>query len=165
MFKLPIEDGASAELRADGNDRIVVECSHDKDGPRWSLRFEHVEHFEEADGDTSVESMAGIPVSMWLRAWSDLLLPLAPLSNALVTEFVSARTSGDDTMPGRKKVRVAKASGWWVDLECVGDLQSGEPIIDIEFKRPLAAEEMIAFLGQMALAFDAWHAEGYDFLD
>jgi hypothetical protein len=166
MFNLPIEDGASAELCAEeGRGRIVVECSRAKDSPRWSLRFEVDERYEDGDGSELVEWIPGIPISMWISAWVDLLLPLRDLSNATVASLVRAVTSGSKKMPVHKKVRVAKSRGWWVDLECIGDLQSGEPIVVIEFKRPLAAEEMVAFLGQMALAFDAWRSEGYDFLD
>lgn len=168
MFKIPTQDGETSNLYheedVDGYDeRIVVECKIFKGRPRWTIRFETGERFEDDDGSAIVEWMPGIAASRWTRHWHKILIPLRDHVDMNVASLIKACTKGSDALPNRDDVRVAKSRGWWVDLSCVGDLSTGEPILDIEFKRPLAAEEMVAFLGRMASAIDALSAEGYEF--
>lgn len=164
-MKLPTTPGETVDLYyehdVDGYaERIVITCKSNEDRPCWIMRIETGEHFED-----EIEWMSGLPVSRLARCWTDLALALRE-HDSVASQFMRVTAKGDLRVPPvhENAIKFVKLSGWWVAWGAVGDTSSGEPIIDLEFSRPLCGEEMITMLDRMTKAFDAWQQEGYEWM-
>lgn len=150
-MKLP-EPNESKTLWSDKDDgthsRLRIECQSDKDGDRfYTLHSEICEVDQEwRAGPTTPEGVR--------KSLPSLMLGLRHVANMTVASFVLALVKGKTEFPDRKPSKIARSKGWSVTLIPQGDTSYGEPLFEFEFSRPLCAEEMIAFVGNLAKAVD-----------
>jgi hypothetical protein len=153
MFKLPTSDGESSTLWSHDDDdvpeRLIVICHG---GDRWTMASQIREGGDEwEDGP--------ICIHRYSRSWTGLVLALN--SRATVSaQFMRAMVKGRAAIPlNDKPIKFARMTGsaqWWVAWKFEGGNYHGEPMLSIEFSRPLDADEMITAIGQMCKAIDAW---------
>lgn len=162
MIELPNTAGESAILWTDESEhdsdgsRLRLECV---DGKSWLLHTERVVDYD--DGEAPDIEPCAVPSRVLRRRGfaAELGGAFRAVASMMVFQFMDAVAKGSVTMPLRKPVKVARASGWWVKLLDDGSMSDGDTLIRLEFKRPLSAEEMMVLARRLGLWADAVASE------
>lgn len=162
-MKLPTTPGETVDLYYDIDldgyaERIVIECKINDERPCWIIRLESGEIL-----DDHTEWLPGLPVTRLVHHWTKLAFALRE-HDSVASQFMRVAAKGSSAIPCSDGTKFVKTSDWWVSWSVLGDLTSGEPIIDLEFSRPLCGEEMITTVLWMTKAFDEWQQEGYEWM-
>jgi hypothetical protein len=152
MFKLPTSDGESSTLWSHDDDgvpeRLIVICHG---GDRWTMASQICESNEWEDGPICIQGYS--------RSWTGLVLSLNSRTTT-AAQLMRLAVKGRAAIPrDGKPVKFARMTGsgrWWVSWKLGGWNFHSEPMLSIEFSRPLDADEMIVAIWKMCKALDAW---------
>jgi hypothetical protein len=129
---------------------------------RYTLHTEMCEVCENDDGEMVEDWIASSVPPSALSSVMRILLDLGRAANPTLVSILRVVVKGKTEFPTKKPAKIARAQGWSVTLSPEGSLTNGDPLFRIQFSRPLIAEEMVAFIGQLAKAIDHYERSDED---